>query len=171
MKHKFTVEQWPGGYTFTSVSSIAAYVDIVKTLRPFRWLLLIYSIRLAFNAKIVKSICFITLYWFIEWNMRNFVVAEQLIMIQGYGIQMESVRLTGNKTVKTISIADIDHLLINEGIVMNRVLFYLLVTLKNSNDVIMPFESLIPRLDNLKVVYQTYNKVFESSKTPVVDKT
>ncbi|GFE55177.1 phosphatidylinositol N-acetylglucosaminyltransferase subunit H [Babesia ovis] len=76
--------------------------------------------------------------------------------------------MTGNETKQLVSIADIDHLMINEGIVMNEVIFYLVITLKKSDKVLVPFGSVIPKLKWLQVVYRTYNEFFEAAKSPVL---
>ncbi|ORM41608.1 Phosphatidylinositol N-acetylglucosaminyltransferase subunit H [Babesia sp. Xinjiang] len=87
---------------------------------------------------------------------------ERLIIIKGYGIQMETMMLSGSQTTKALALGEMENMLINEAILINKVIFYLAIPLKRTNGVVTPFEHLIPRLNELKLIYRTFNEVFEA---------
>lgn len=72
-------------------------------------------------------------------------------MLRGYGLQLEALTLTGRKSIRTIPICEIDQLLINEvracvykdttlqAILMNEVIFYMVISLKNSDELVLSF--------------------------------
>lgn len=91
-----------------------------------------------------------------------YVTQERLIMLRGYGLQLEALTLTGRKSIRTIPICEIDQLLINEAILMNEVIFYMVISLKNSDELVLSFNNAIPRLEALKTIYRTFNRVFPS---------
>ncbi|AFZ79766.1 hypothetical protein BEWA_026150 [Theileria equi strain WA] len=89
------------------------------------------------------------------------IVEERLLMLSNFGLQMEYINLYGNKTVKSIPISNIKDLLINEGFVVNEIIFYILIMLNDSEEIILPFKDAIPRLENLKTIYRCFNSLFE----------
>ncbi|KAK1937422.1 LOW QUALITY PROTEIN: Phosphatidylinositol N- acetylglucosaminyltransferase subunit H [Babesia divergens] len=169
MDRHFSMEKWPSGYVFTSKCRSRLYGSFLKLLNAVRWLPIIYAVR-----HYLSNILWWSVMGFVAIEILNniYVTQERLIMLRGYGLQLEALTLTGRKSIRTIPICEIDQLLINEAILMNEVIFYMVISLKNSDELVLSFnldmESLrltqnaIPRLEALKTIYRTFNRVFPS---------
>ncbi|KAK1444020.1 hypothetical protein BgAZ_208960 [Babesia gibsoni] len=96
---------------------------------------------------------------------------ERLIFLKGYGLQIESRRWNGGKSVRGIPIGDVQFLLINEVMFLDDVTFYMAIILKDTEEIILPFQNAIPRLKNLKMIYRTFNEMFPDHSRYVAPET
>ncbi|GBE61081.1 Phosphatidylinositol N-acetylglucosaminyltransferase subunit H [Babesia ovata] len=172
MARSFSVEQWPSGYSFTSKSSNRTYSWCVRLLRAARWILIACAVRPEGNSITatqpfvskelrVKFGCLtVAIFLGIELLGRLYVTDERLIMLKGFGLQMETRSLFGKQSIRTLPISEISDMLINEAIMMDEAIFYLLITLKNSDEIVLPFENAIPKLKGLRLIHNTFNEMF-----------
>ncbi|CDR93760.1 Phosphatidylinositol N-acetylglucosaminyltransferase subunit H [Babesia bigemina] len=172
MARCFSAEKWPSGYSFTSRCSSGAYLLCVRLLRAGRWILIACAVRPAddpftatqpFVSKElrVKFGCLTAAVFLgIELLGRLNVTEERLILLKGFGLQMESRSLFGKQSIRTLPISEISDMLINEAVMMDEVIFYMLITLKNSDEIVLPFENAIPRLKGLRLIHSAFNEMF-----------
>lgn len=92
-------------------------------------------------------------------KLHSKVKQESLLVIASIGLQFTTTFATGRQASKFIHQCHIKDVVINEGITMHRVLFYLAVLLKDASqplgiDKVLPlFQHTFPRLDCLEQIY------------------
>ncbi|CAM9426126.1 unnamed protein product, partial [Phaeothamnion confervicola] len=87
--------------------------------------------------------------------VRRFSVREEsLLVIQELGVQLTVKYADGREKSKFIDRAKIKAVIINEGVTMHRVVFYMAFVVEGSDCMIVAFEHLRPRLDALLRVYR-----------------
>lgn len=149
------------------------YVFTKETFNFKRWLvlMLIFS-ALAFYCEFYTVdanflglfLCFLCLVLILKLHLK--VKQESLLIIASLGLQLTTTFVTGRKASQFILREDINDVVINEGIFMNRVLFYLAVLLKDIKDplkmngIIPLFKYTFPRLDSLEYIYNGIHTAF-----------
>ena len=61
------------------------------------------------------------------------------MILQGMGIQMTTTFMSGRNSTRFIPFTEISHLIMNEGITMFKVKYYLAMVLKNQDDMVVLF--------------------------------
>lgn len=149
------------------------YVFTKETFNFKRWLVLMaFFSSLAFYCEFYTAdasflgmfLCFLCVILMLKLHLK--VKQESLLVIASLGLQLTTTFVTGRKASQFILREDIDDVVINEGIFMNRVLFYLAVMLKDMKDPlrmngISPlFQYTFPRLDSLEYIYNGIQSAF-----------
>eukprot|EP01103_Thecamoeba_quadrilineata_P021552 TRINITY_DN993_c0_g1_i6.p1 TRINITY_DN993_c0_g1~~TRINITY_DN993_c0_g1_i6.p1 ORF type:complete len:104 (-),score=12.19 TRINITY_DN993_c0_g1_i6:191-502(-) len=78
---------------------------------------------------------------------------ESLLVIPDMGVQVTTVHFSGKRNDLFIDKTKIQSIIINEGIQCFRVIFYMAFIVKGHDKMIIAFENLCPRLDDLLKVY------------------
>ncbi|KAI9324288.1 GPI-GlcNAc transferase complex, PIG-H component-domain-containing protein [Zopfochytrium polystomum] len=89
----------------------------------------------------------------------NAVTEESLLVIKDLGIQVKTCYASGFSRTEFIPIRDVVNLVINEAVTLFQVRFYLAVVAARRTELVVVFPSLLPRSDELKVVYWETQKV------------
>ncbi|KAG8192068.1 hypothetical protein JTE90_025332 [Oedothorax gibbosus] len=100
------------------------------------------------------------------------VKQESLLVMASLGLQLTTTFVTGRKASYFIFHGDMYDVVINEGIFMQRIIFYLAVLIKDMKDppkigsIIPLFQHTFPRLDSLKQIYNgiQHSFAFEHSE-------
>lgn len=86
---------------------------------------------------------------------------ESLLVISGHGVQLEKVYFGGRRAFQFIEIDKIEKVIINEGFRSQDVIYYLGFMMKNQNILILPFESIFPRLNHLIDIYKEIKPILK----------
>lgn len=86
---------------------------------------------------------------------------ESILVISGHGVQLEKVYFGGRKVSQFIELDKIEKVIINEGFRSQDVIYYLAFIMKNQNKLILPFESIIPRLNHLIDIYKEIKPILQ----------
>jgi len=82
------------------------------------------------------------------------VKEESLLIIQDFGVQLTTTYMTGRQQHKFIDKAKIKSILINEGITMCKVIYYLAIQVEGQHKLSLVFEHVFPRLPLLLHIYR-----------------
>ncbi|KAM4664763.1 phosphatidylinositol N-acetylglucosaminyltransferase subunit H [Discoglossus pictus] len=99
---------------------------------------------------------------------------ESLLVIGSLGIQMTSTFASGKESTTFIEMQRVKDVVINEGIFLQKVIYYLCILLKDPSDpkgiseIVPLFQSSKPRLDCLVEVYRSCQDIL-SKTSPAVD--
>ncbi|CAJ0757101.1 19941_t:CDS:2 [Entrophospora sp. SA101] len=85
-----------------------------------------------------------------------------ILVVKDVGIQVKTVYMDGRCVSKFIDISKISNIIINEGITMLQVKFYLALVVENQDRMVVVFENLLPKLYILKQVYRGIRSVISS---------
>ncbi|RUS25869.1 hypothetical protein BC938DRAFT_471534 [Jimgerdemannia flammicorona] len=109
----------------------------------------------------------IIVYW--VWSKCNIVKEESILSIRDVGVQVKTVYTGGRVVSRFIDRSDICDIVINEGITMLQVKFYLAIIVEAQDRMVVVFEHLLPKLN--PVLIQVYRGVrailFKESDGPV----
>jgi len=94
---------------------------------------------------------FLALY--VRYKLR-LVSEESLLVIRDLGVQVQTVYCTGVTEQRFIDRAHIADVVINEGIRMQQVVYYLTVILHGQTTMQVVFENTLPRLHTLLSIYR-----------------
>ncbi|GIX84362.1 phosphatidylinositol N-acetylglucosaminyltransferase subunit H [Caerostris darwini] len=116
-----------------------------------------------FNFKrwLIFMIIFSSLAFYCEfYNVLHLKVKqESLLVIASIGLQLTTTFVTGRKESQFIFNRNIYDVVINEGMYMHRIIFYLAVLLRDIKDplkissIVPLFQHTFPRLDSLQKIY------------------
>ncbi|KAL1921208.1 uncharacterized protein VTP21DRAFT_10924 [Calcarisporiella thermophila] len=87
------------------------------------------------------------------WSKCNTVTQESLLIIRDLGIQVRTVYADGRATSQFIDRAKLSDIIINEGITLWQVKFYMALMVEGHDRLVVVFEHLLPRLKVLLEVY------------------
>ncbi|KAF5153684.1 GPI-GlcNAc transferase complex PIG-H component family protein [Theileria parva strain Muguga] len=152
MKNEFKVVELPNGCIFVGKREIN-YTSLI--FNEFNLILIpvfvfFFSFELLLIILVVNYLCY-----------QLYIVEERLMFLSNFGIQIETVSLRGATSYKSIPINNIESLLINEAFLAQEIIFYLLIILKDSKDIILPFKNVRLKIDNLRLIYNTFNNTFK----------
>ncbi|KFM72078.1 Phosphatidylinositol N-acetylglucosaminyltransferase subunit H, partial [Stegodyphus mimosarum] len=152
--------------THGCMSNCKEYIIHKEAFNFKRWVVFmtIFS-SLAFYCKFYNTdvsflglfLCFLCV--ILVLKLHHKVKQESLLVIASLGLQLTTTFVTGRKASQFILQRDIQDVVINEGIFMHRVLFYLAVLLRDVKDptnlkcLIPLFKYTFPRLDCLESIY------------------
>ncbi|UJR09688.1 hypothetical protein I4U23_013920 [Adineta vaga] len=93
------------------------------------------------------------------------VKRECIIVGNQMGLQLTTTYVIGRQTTVYISSNRIKDVLINEGFLSQRLIYYLTLMINDGDQSMLPlFAKLVPRLSLLKLVYQQIHSVIHESK-------
>ncbi|CAM9856141.1 unnamed protein product [Discosporangium mesarthrocarpum] len=98
------------------------------------------------------GIVLVCLLW--SFQHRLIVKEESLLVIPDLGVQIATKYADGRETTQFLDRAKIKEVLINEGITMQRVIFYMAFIVVGQDEMVVPFNNLKPRLDVLAEIYR-----------------
>uniref|UniRef100_A0A0G4IDT8 Phosphatidylinositol N-acetylglucosaminyltransferase subunit H conserved domain-containing protein n=1 Tax=Chromera velia CCMP2878 TaxID=1169474 RepID=A0A0G4IDT8_9ALVE len=81
------------------------------------------------------------------------VKEESLTVIDGLGVQLQTTFLSGKEKSLFVDAEKIEEVVVNEGILAADIIFFLGITVRNQKNVVVPFQSLMPRLPVLLRVW------------------
>ncbi|GIX84364.1 phosphatidylinositol N-acetylglucosaminyltransferase subunit H [Caerostris darwini] len=155
-------------YAITHDGSIECkeYVISKETFNFKRWLIfmIIFS-SLAFYCEFYNvDANFLSIFLFFLCAMLILklhlkVKQESLLVIASIGLQLTTTFVTGRKESQFIFNRNIYDVVINEGMYMHRIIFYLAVLLRDIKDplkissIVPLFQHTFPRLDSLQKIY------------------
>jgi len=115
----------------------------------------------------IPSLVSMVLMIWIGYRLMLGTISERMIVLRGKGIQLEKKTFCGMVShCLFIPIENIKYLAINEGFHIDSVIFYLVVVLKNDREkMILPFDTLYPRLDTLKQIFPRAKQVLFNEET------
>ncbi|BAM40598.1 conserved hypothetical protein [Theileria orientalis strain Shintoku] len=150
---RFYALKLPDGYLFTSkregktVLKLALAANIIS-------ILVLLALR--------KTLKYLLVVLLVDYFVcKSYVVEERLMMLENFGLQIESKTLGNFKNFNSIPIQSVQHLLINEAFLMQEIVFYLLIVLNDSKTIVLPFKKCRIDLENLKKVYNCFNELFD----------
>jgi hypothetical protein len=82
-----------------------------------------------------------------------------MLVMQDLGVQLTSKFVTGRETHTFIDKSKINAVIINEGITMFSVIYYMAFTVQDKDRMVLAFRQLIPRLPLLLDVYHDTRRV------------
>jgi len=74
--------------------------------------------------------------------------------MKNHGIQLSTVYYSGLVSRRFVPMHHVQHCFINEGIIINQVIYYLALAVKGHDKLILPFENLFPRFKTLMFIFQ-----------------
>jgi hypothetical protein len=86
--------------------------------------------------------------------MYIYIYVESLLVIRDLGIQVKTVYMTGIERSRFIEQSKIADIIINEGVTMQQVVFYIAIIVKDQKKMALVFEHFLPRLQLLLQVYR-----------------
>ncbi|CAM9580233.1 unnamed protein product, partial [Ectocarpus fasciculatus] len=92
----------------------------------------------------------------LAWSLgcRSRVREESLLVVRELGVQVTTKYVDGREKSTFLDKAKIKAILINEGITMHRVVFYLAFVVAGRDKMVVAFENLQPRLNVLIKIYR-----------------
>ncbi|CAM9214170.1 unnamed protein product [Chrysoparadoxa australica] len=90
---------------------------------------------------------------FVMW-LRSGVLEESVLVIKGRGVRLSTRYGSGKECAEFLDMKQMQRAIINEGITMHRVVFYLGFVLEQRDTLAVAFPNLLPRLTVLKQVYK-----------------
>ncbi|CAB1119135.1 unnamed protein product [Ectocarpus sp. CCAP 1310/34] len=92
----------------------------------------------------------------LAWSLgcRSRVREESLLVVRELGVQVTTTYVDGREKSTFLDKAKIKAILINEGITMHRVVFYLAFVVAGRDKMVVAFENLQPRLNVLIKIYR-----------------
>ncbi|RHZ47079.1 hypothetical protein Glove_593g32 [Diversispora epigaea] len=102
------------------------------------------------------------------WTKLNIVKSESILLIRDVGVQVKTVYLNGRIVSKFIDKDKISNIVINEGITILQVKFYMVILVEEADRMVVVFQHLLPKLNVLLQVYQgtrsiIFNEMEENS--------
>jgi hypothetical protein len=96
--------------------------------------------------------CGMVAFW--VWMKATVVKEERILCVRNVGVQVKTRYLTGRLRSQFIDCSKISDIIINEGINMLQVKFYLAIIVEGQDRMVVVFEHLLPRLN--PVLLQVY---------------
>ncbi|CAG8532333.1 8120_t:CDS:2 [Acaulospora morrowiae] len=134
-------------YTITSDQSFMGLFDVMYVL------LFAIVIGEMNNITISYSICIIMIIIWL-WTKFNIVKSESILSVRDVGVQVTTVYLNGRSVSKFIDKSKISDIIINEGITMLQVKFYMAIIVEGQDRMVVVFQHLLPKLNVLIQVYR-----------------
>ncbi|RGB40912.1 GPI-GlcNAc transferase complex, PIG-H component-domain-containing protein [Rhizophagus diaphanus] len=102
------------------------------------------------------------------WLKLNIVKEESILSIRDVGIQVKTIYMNGRSVSRFIDKSKISDIIINEGITMLQVKFYMTIIVDGQDRMVVVFEHLLPKLNILLQVYRgtryvIFNEIEENS--------
>ncbi|KAI9595469.1 GPI-GlcNAc transferase complex, PIG-H component-domain-containing protein [Syncephalis fuscata] len=106
---------------------------------------------------------------FILWanSKRNTIREESLLVVRDFGLQVKTTYVGGRNVTRMIDIACVKDIVINEGITMFQVKFYLAILVDKQDKMVIIFEHLLPSLKILLKVYRGTRALMYSEEEDV----
>ncbi|RIB27112.1 GPI-GlcNAc transferase complex, PIG-H component-domain-containing protein, partial [Gigaspora rosea] len=93
---------------------------------------------------------------------------ESILSIRDIGIQVETVYINGRTVSRFIERSKISDIIINEGITMLQVKFYMAIIVEGQDKMVVVFQHLLPKYSILIQVYRgTRSIIFNESEESV----
>ncbi|CAG8614134.1 12986_t:CDS:2 [Gigaspora rosea] len=160
-------------FYFKILADNARVYTIVSDQSFFGFLDLIYVFTFAAIAGLTNrtpisyGIC-ITLLIIWLWTKFNIVKQESILSIRDIGIQVETVYINGRTVSRFIERSKISDIIINEGITMLQVKFYMAIIVEGQDKMVVVFQHLLPKYSILIQVYRgTRSIIFNESEESV----
>lgn len=108
-------------------------------------------------------VCALLLLLYRYFKYRTSVMEESILIFKEIGIQLVQTRRNGTRQYRFIDSKDIQHVFINEGIQLSRVIFYLAFQEKNDTTK-LTLAFTVSRLNRSRrgsnIVYSTFNRIY-----------
>ncbi|GFU17648.1 phosphatidylinositol N-acetylglucosaminyltransferase subunit H [Nephila pilipes] len=147
-KETFNFKRW---FVFMAIfSSLAFYCEFYNADSNFLGIFLFF-------------LCIVLIF-----KLHRKVKQESLLVIASLGLQLTTTFVTGRKESQFILNQNIYDVVINEGIFMHRIIFYLAVLLRDIKDplkisnIVPLFQHTFPRLDCLERIYVGVQNSFQN---------
>jgi len=95
-------------------------------------------------------------------SKRAIVREESVLVVHDLGIQLKKTFWSGNEKVTFIDKNQIKDVIINEGITMCQVIYYMAVIVEGKQNMVLAFEHLFPKLNMLTDIYRGVRAVMYS---------
>ena len=98
---------------------------------------------------------------------------ESVVVVADMGVQLTVSYRFGGQSCRFIDIADVQDVLVNEGIAQQRTQYYLAFVVRGEDKLVLAFQHFTPRLDDLLSAYrgtrETCGLVVDTMKPPHKD--
>ncbi|CAG8634002.1 17821_t:CDS:2 [Funneliformis caledonium] len=103
------------------------------------------------------------------WIKLSIVKEESILSIRDVGIQVKTIYVNGRSVSRFIDKSKISDVIINEGINMLQVKFYMAIIVEGQDRMVVVFEHLLPKLNILLKVYRGTRSVIFNEMEENID--
>ncbi|KAI8619599.1 GPI-GlcNAc transferase complex, PIG-H component-domain-containing protein [Chytriomyces sp. MP71] len=112
-------------------------------------------------VRLLIPIFILWLYW-----RSGTVREESLLVIRNVGLQTRTTNALGSSSTTFVPVSKVAEVIVNEGITMFQVRYYLAVVVSDRKEMLVIFESFLPKLEYLKPVYWETRRILFNETPP-----